>query len=237
VRGKASPAPGKAFPAPGKASVPPERVAAGPGKAAAAAARARAVRIIGIDPGSLHTGYGVVEVAGPGVRACAYGRISPPPSLPFPERLRLILEGLSGLIGEFCPEAGALENVFTNRNPMSALKLAQARGVAMAALASAGVPVFEYAPALVKRAVCGTGRAGKEQVAYMAAQALGIRGGAPPDATDALACALCHAGQADVRSLGAGIPQASASRARGSSWRRLTPADLEAMGFRVKGGG
>lgn len=179
----------------------------------------------------------MLELAGSSARLLAFGRISPPPSLPFPERLKIIFEGLTGLIALHGPQAASLEDVFTFRNPRTAFRLAQARGAAMVALSLAAVPVYEYAPALVKSAVCGSGRAEKSQVAYMVSQTLGIREKPPEDATDALACALCHAGQAAVMDILPGAPLRSASRARAASWRNLTPADLAAMGYRIEGKG
>jgi crossover junction endodeoxyribonuclease RuvC len=189
---------------------------------------------VGIDPGSLHTGYGVVELSGPAPRLRAFGRISPAARLPFPERLKVIFEALGELLESWKPRAAALEDVFAYRNPRSAFRLAQARGAAMVALAVASVPVFEYPPSLIKSAVCGSGRAEKGQVAFMVASALGIRGKTPADATDALACALCHAGQAGVRDIRAAAPALAASRARSASWRGLTAEDLVAMGYRVE---
>jgi crossover junction endodeoxyribonuclease RuvC len=189
-----------------------------------------------VDPGSIHTGYGVVELTGSTVALVACGRISPKPALAFPERLRIIFEGLADLIRIHRPQASALEDVFTNRNPRAAFRLAQARGAAIVALASASIPVFEYPPMLVKSSVCGSGRAEKTQVAFMVSRLLAMKDPVPADASDALACALCHAGQAGVTGMTPGASVKAAAKARSSSWRKLTPEDLAAMGYRVEGG-
>jgi crossover junction endodeoxyribonuclease RuvC len=195
--------------------------------------RSGGVRIIGIDPGSLHTGYGVLECQGQSISILAFGRISPAASLPFSERLKRIFEGLGEILDSYGPQACSLEDVFTYKNPRSAFKLAQARGAAITAVALKGLPVFEYSPTLVKSSVCGSGRADKAQVAFMVSRTLGLAEEAPPDATDALAVAMCHAAQAGARLACAGAPLMRAARARSSSWKSLAPEDLAAMGFRV----
>jgi crossover junction endodeoxyribonuclease RuvC len=194
---------------------------------------AEGFRIIGIDPGSLHTGYGVVELSGTSARMLSYGRISPKAALPFSERLKIIFEGLGELMENLMPHACSLEDVFSYKNPRSAFKLAQARGAAITAMAVAGIPVFEYSPTLVKSSVCGSGRAGKDQVAFMVMRTLGLSGDAPPDATDALAVALCHAAQAGARTAQSGAPLAAGGRAGKSSWKGLAVEDLARMGYRT----
>lgn len=152
------------------------------------------MRIFGVDPGSVHTGYGCIDTSGGRHRILACGALSPPVRSAFPERLRVIRDGLAGLLAEHRPETVAIEDLFHARNARSALKLGHVRGVVMLAAAEAGLPVVEYAPAEVKRAVVGYGRAEKRQVQQMVSLLLGLD--PPPsrlDVTDALAVAVCHA--------------------------------------------
>ncbi|PAU87839.1 crossover junction endodeoxyribonuclease RuvC [Pseudomonas sp. WN033] len=148
--------------------------------------------ILGIDPGSRITGFGIVrEQAG----QCEYvtsGCIRLGDG-PFPERLKLIFEHLSSLIGEYQPTILSIEQVFMARNADSALKLGQARGAAIVAAVHAGLEVREYTARQVKQAVVGTGAADKSQVQHMVTQLLGLSGTPQADAADALAIALCHA--------------------------------------------
>lgn len=149
--------------------------------------------VLGIDPGSSSTGYGLVRGDGIRLSAIAFGTIATRPSLPFPQRLREIFEALRGLMAEHRPDAAAIEGVFFARNVQSAIKLGQARGAALLAAALEGVPVFEYAPRHVKGAVSGFGGAEKAQVQTMVKAMLGLA--EPPssaDAADALALAICH---------------------------------------------
>ena len=148
-------------------------------------------RVIGIDPGSRSTGYGVIEVTNRKVHYVASGCISAHQG-ELPERLGTIYRGVAQIIGEFSPSDFAVESVFMAKNAASALKLGQARGVAIAAGVSQELPVFEYAARQVKQAVVGTGRANKEQVAHMVRVILKLPGVPKADAADALAIALCH---------------------------------------------
>jgi crossover junction endodeoxyribonuclease RuvC len=150
-----------------------------------------ALRILGIDPGSRITGYGLIDAIGGRVRYVASGCIRPR-AKDFPERLAEIYTGIRSVISEHDPEVLAIEQVFMARNPDSALKLGQARGVAIAAAVQCGLPVHEYAARTVKRAVVGSGRAGKEQVQHMVRAILDLPGAPAPDAADALAIAICH---------------------------------------------
>jgi crossover junction endodeoxyribonuclease RuvC len=153
----------------------------------------RGVRIFGIDPGSQRTGYGCVERIGSRHRLVICGSLSGPSHATFPDKLHAIHEGLATLLGLHKPDCVAIEGIFHARNVRSALKLGQARGVALLAASEAGLPVVEYAPAVVKRAVVGYGRAEKHQVQQMVKLLLGLD--APPtphDVADALAVALCH---------------------------------------------
>lgn len=150
--------------------------------------------IIGIDPGSRITGYGLVEKRGSGIVYIGSGAIKVRAADPMPVRLAAIKHGLDGVLREFQPAAMAIEEVFVSKNPKSALKLGQARGVAILAAAEAGLEVFEYSPREVKASVTGTGSAHKSQVGAMVVRLL--RPGHEPaceDETDALAVAFCHA--------------------------------------------
>jgi len=151
------------------------------------------VIVFGIDPGSERTGYGCVESDGRRHRLVRCGAVLAGAGATFPDRLAIIHRELSALIAEHQPACVAIENVFHAVNARSALKLGHARGVAMLAAVEAGLAVFEYTPAEVKRAVVGYGRAEKPQVGQMVKLLLGLdRVPAPHDAADALAVAICH---------------------------------------------
>ena len=149
-------------------------------------------RILGVDPGSQITGYGIIEVVGN--RSCYQGSgcIRTPSEQPLPERLKIIFQSLNDVIAAYQPEEMAVEQVFMHRNPDSALKLGQARGVAICAGVLAALPISEYAPRVVKQAVVGSGGASKEQVQHMVCALLNLKPPPPADAADALAVALCH---------------------------------------------
>lgn len=151
-----------------------------------------AVRIVGIDPGSRHTGYGIIDSERGRARMVAAGRISTA-SGTMPQRLLQIQNELAALLREFAPSEAAIEEVFVNRNVQTALVLGQARGVALCALAQAGLDVAEYAPTQVKLALTGSGRAEKLQVQHMVKVLLNLQGQMAVDASDALAIALTHA--------------------------------------------
>ena len=148
-------------------------------------------RVLGIDPGSRSTGYGVLEISNRRAHYVASGCISAQQA-ELPQRLGTIFHGISQIISEFAPATIAIESVFMAKNAASALKLGQARGVAIAAGVARDLPVFEYAARQVKQAVVGTGRANKEQVAHMVQVLLQLPGTPKADAADALAIALCH---------------------------------------------
>ena len=149
------------------------------------------LRILGLDPGSRRTGFGVIECRGPDYKHVAHGCIAVA-GLEIAERLRQIFESLQTLISEHGPAEIAVERVFVNRNVDSALKLGQARGAALCAIPH-GIPVFEYAPRAIKLALVGSGAAEKVQVAHMIKTLLRLDGKISPDASDALAIAVCHA--------------------------------------------
>lgn len=151
-----------------------------------------AVRILGLDPGSICTGYAVVETSAARIAYVVSGSIRAS-GKSLPERLQEIFLGVERLTGQFRPDEVAIEGVFMHRNAGSALKLGQARGAALSATFSLRPRVFEYAPRAVKLAVVGTGAAQKEQVQLMVRRLLNISGPLAADAADALAIALCHA--------------------------------------------
>ena len=149
------------------------------------------IRVLGVDPGSRLTGYGVVDVDGDTLRYVASGCIKAVEG-PFTGRLADIYRGVEEVIGVHAPDEFVVEEVFFARNPQSALKLGQARGVAIAAAVRAGLPVSEYAARAVKQAVVGTGNATKAQVQYMVRALLSLSADPSSDAADALAVAICH---------------------------------------------
>jgi crossover junction endodeoxyribonuclease RuvC len=177
------------------------------------------VRIFGIAPGSDRTGYGCVETDGTRHRLVVSGAISAGPRATFPEKLQVIHARLAVLLAQCRPECVAIESLFYATNVRSALKLGHARGVAMLAAVEAGVPVVEYSPAEVKRAVVGYGRAEKPQVQQMVKLLLGLAAvPSPHDAADALAIAICHGNaQLPVRMA---LPT---SRGAARSWRDYEP--------------
>jgi crossover junction endodeoxyribonuclease RuvC len=148
------------------------------------------VRVLGIDPGSSCTGFGILEETGGKLELVASGVIRAARG-PLPERLACIFAALESLIGQHRPEAAAVEEVFTGHNARSALVLGEARGVALLALARAGVAIHEYPTRTIKQTVTGSGAADKRQVQRMLQMLLG-RAPKQLDASDALAAALCH---------------------------------------------
>ena len=151
-------------------------------------------RILGIDPGLRHLGWGVVDQDGSRLRFVACGTVSPPVLGQMGQRLMALAGGIEDVIGEHGPDAAAIEETFVNEGARSALQLGQARGVALMVLAASGFTVGEYAPTVIKKAVVGTGRADKKQVSDMVARLLPGAKAATADAADALAVAICHAG-------------------------------------------
>lgn len=150
------------------------------------------VRILGLDPGSLCTGYAIIETQATRVAYIASGAIRTR-GASLTERLQEVFAGVNSLASEFRPDEVAIERVFMHRNADSALKLGQARGAALSATFAIRPRVFEYAPREVKLAVVGTGGAQKEQVQLMVKRLLNIAGPLAEDAADALAIAMCHA--------------------------------------------
>lgn len=151
------------------------------------------IRILGIDPGLRHTGWGIIEQTGARLTHVAHGVIEAETDIPMSERLGHIFEAVGELARHYAPDAAGVEETLVNASPRAALKLGQARGAAMAALAMAGVSVAEFAPRQIKLAVVGTGTADKEQVKFMVQRLLPRAGAMKLDAADALACAICTA--------------------------------------------
>ncbi|MGE4554471.1 MAG: crossover junction endodeoxyribonuclease RuvC [Desulfovibrionaceae bacterium] len=158
--------------------------------------------VLGLDPGSRHTGFGLVRESSGRAELLEAGVINAPAKRPMPERLGLIFRGVAALVEKYRPAEAAIESVFVSKSVSSALKLGQARGAALAACALGGLDVAEYAPTLVKKSVVGAGRAEKAQVAFMMARILGVKNPAwAEDASDALAVAVCHLNQRRMRKL------------------------------------
>jgi crossover junction endodeoxyribonuclease RuvC len=150
--------------------------------------------ILGVDPGSVRTGFGIIQTDGRRHVLRDKGVLAPAKHLSLPEKLAFIHHGVAAIIASTCPDILAVEDIFHAANTRSALILGHVRGAVLLAGAQAGVPVFAFPPATVKLQVTGYGRAEKAQVALMVARLLELPGdGEPGDASDALAVALCHA--------------------------------------------
>jgi crossover junction endodeoxyribonuclease RuvC len=161
-------------------------------------ASSRQRRILGIDPGSRLTGFGVIDCVGTTATYVASGTVRSP-SGDFPARLRQIFESVSAIVEQYNPDIVAVESVFMHKNAGSALKLGQARSAALCATFGRAVDIFEYAPREIKLAVVGTGSASKEQVQHMVVSLLSLASAPSPDAADALAAAICHGHQHRIR--------------------------------------
>lgn len=151
------------------------------------------MRLIGFDPGLLNTGWGVIDVDGNRLRHVADGAVHTSPKATLSDRLVQLHAGLQEVIAEHKPEEAAVEETFVNKNPVSTLKLGQARGIVLLVPALAGLYVAEYLPNLVKKTVVGSGHAQKEQIQMMVKTLLPGAQIATADAADALAVAICHA--------------------------------------------
>jgi crossover junction endodeoxyribonuclease RuvC len=181
------------------------------------------VRIFGIDPGATRTGYGCIERVGSRQRLVACGALAGPASAAFPDKLRIIHHGLLALLTEHEPDCVAVENIFHARNARSALRLGHARGVALLAAAQAGLPIVEYTPAAIKRAVVGYGRAEKAQVGEMVKLLLGLETvPSPHDVADALAVAICHL-HSGPAALAVRVATDAPARALPRTWRDYRP--------------
>lgn len=174
--------------------------------------------VLGIDPGSRITGYGIIEQQGNRLVHVDNGAIFTDSAKDFAGRLKQIFDGLTAVIAHFHPDEAAVENIFFSTNVQSALKLGQARGVAIVAAVNAGLPVAEYTALQVKQAVVGQGRAEKGQVQKMLKALLGLPEVAQADASDALAVAVCHINSRVLRTTaGPAIPK------RRTTWRNYKP--------------
>jgi crossover junction endodeoxyribonuclease RuvC len=162
-----------------------------------------AIRILGVDPGLRNTGWGLIEAVGSRLSFLACGSIRTDAAVSLADRLASIHCALTALVDENAPNEAAVEETFVNRDPQSTLKLGQARGVALAALALKDLPVSEYAANLIKKTVVGVGHAEKNQVAMMVKMLLPASNASAPDAADALAVAICHAQHRRSRARGA----------------------------------
>ncbi len=160
------------------------------------------MRVMGVDPGTLTSGYGIVMEEDHRLFHVASGGISPSAKHPFPKRLKKIYEELEKVIDKYRPHVVVVENLFVSKNIQSALKLGHSRGVAILAAMNAGLPVFEYTPLEVKQAVTGNGKAEKKQVQVMVKTLLDLpKVPHPADAADALAAAICHIHSSRLREI------------------------------------
>src|SRR3954465_7628052 len=151
------------------------------------------MRVLGLDPGLRHTGWGGIDVAANRLTHVADGVVHAPVDGPLAERLVSLFRQLGIVLGRFLPDEGGVEETFVNKNAVSTLRLGLARGVVLLAPAERGLPVAEYSANMIKKSVVGAGHAGKEQVALMVRRLLPGCLIAAPDAADALAVAICHA--------------------------------------------
>lgn len=150
------------------------------------------IKILGIDPGLQRCGWGVLVSDGPRLSYVAHGVIKPPTDLSLAERLATLALAVEEIVAAHAPHEIAIEETFVNANARAALSLGQARGAAMAAAARTGIPVAEYAPSVIKKAVVGAGAADKTQIAFMVRRLLPAAGEMTADSADALAVAICH---------------------------------------------
>jgi crossover junction endodeoxyribonuclease RuvC len=155
--------------------------------------------IVGIDPGLVKTGWGVIDYSGNSLRFIACGLIKPDSKLPLAERLAVLSNGITSAIAAYNPVECAIEETFVNKNPMSSLKLGHARGALMLSVSLTKIPLYEYAATLVKKSVTGVGRAEKNQVGMMVKQLMPTAIINSEDEADALAVAICHTSHANLR--------------------------------------
>jgi crossover junction endodeoxyribonuclease RuvC len=175
-------------------------------------------RILGIDPGSRITGYGLIETQGKEAIFITAGCIQARGGK-LTERLGQVYRGIAAVIEDYRPDEVAVEQVFMHRNPGSALKLGHARGAAICAAVNGVIPIFEYTPAQIKQAVVGRGDAAKFQVQYMIRLLLKLPTEPTADAADALACALCHSHASPILGVGGGLSGQVRGRRRGRYYR------------------
>jgi crossover junction endodeoxyribonuclease RuvC len=160
------------------------------------------MKVLGVDPGTLTSGFGIVSEEDHTLFHVVSGGISPSAKSPFPKRLKKIYEELEKIIDKYRPNVVVVEDLFVSKNIKSALKLGHSRGVAILAAMNAGLPVFEYSPSEVKQAVVGNGKAEKKQVQLMVKSLLSLQKVPhPADAADALAAAICHIHSSRLREI------------------------------------
>ncbi|MDM8532668.1 crossover junction endodeoxyribonuclease RuvC [Anaerolineales bacterium HSG25] len=160
------------------------------------------MRVIGIDPGTAITGWGIVEERMQSLNMVAYGVVTTPAKTPLPERLQTIYQELTAVIAEWNPDLSAIEELFFSKNAKTALSVGHGRGVAMLTLANANLPITEYKPLEIKQAITGHGGATKPQIQQMVKLLLELDDiPRPDDAADALAVAICHLHSARLRAL------------------------------------
>ena len=177
-------------------------------------------RILGIDPGSRKTGFGIIELEGKKIKHVINGRLMVGDG-EFADRLRQIFVGLTDIIERYQPDMMAIEQVFLHKNADSALKLGQARGAAICAAVNQNIAVHEYTATQIKKAVVGNGHAKKDQVQYMMSVILSLPETPEEDAADALACAIAHANFASVsNSVGSKLPEGMRTSRRGGRYKR-----------------
>ena len=152
------------------------------------------LRIVGVDPGLADSGYGVIDQDGGALKLAGYSTIRTPAAMPFPERLKSIYDQFDAVLEEYSPEVCALESIFFAKNAKSAFQVGHGRAVFILCAALRGIPVYEYTPPQIKKALTGSGKADKEQIQYMTKMVLGLKEIPQPDhAADAIAVAVCHA--------------------------------------------
>ncbi len=173
---------------------------AGPAKATETERKAKAMKILGIDPGYAILGYGIIEKTGNRFRPIHYGAVTTPKEMPMDSRLEHLYDSLREIIDEYRPDAASIEELFFNNNAKTAIYVGQARGVAILACVKARIQIAEYTPTQIKQALVGYGRADKQQVQYMVRTVLNLPEVPRPDDTaDALAAAICHGHSVDSR--------------------------------------
>jgi crossover junction endodeoxyribonuclease RuvC len=169
------------------------------------------MRVLGLDPGSRRTGFGVVERHGTTFRSLGHGHVVPPAKLDLPHRIHAIAKRVGEVIDEFAPDAVAVEEAFYHESVRSTLVLGHVRGALLVEAVERDLAIAEYTPREIKLSVTGTGAGSKDQVAYMVRRLLAIKGTLYPDAADALATAICHLNRAG-RSAPARAASAAAQR-------------------------
>ena len=191
------------------------------------------MRVLGIDPGTLTSGYGIVVEEDHRLFHIASGGISPSAKQPFPVRLKKIYEELEKIIDKHRPQVVVVEDLFVSKNMKSALKLGHARGVAILAAMNAGLPVFEYAPLEIKQAIVGNGKAEKKQVQLMVKTLLDLaKAPHPADAADALAAAICHIHSSRLREILKGSAPLRQTGRTAAGFRSANPRRVPVPGIR-----